>query len=319
METEFLWILPAAPAVFFIVMFVYYQCRKIYAKRKVAGRSKEVKLSELNADLEPFGFLYDEKQDMVYSGMYPWQRELGYCRLYDRAALALNMAIQSEPIYFDYNNRRWLIEFWKGQYGMTTGAEVGIYVTDKEDILVPGVFEGPFFDCVTDEERIPMQYFLYRDQRELLSRKELHWWLTGFDVGLFSKPKQLSMEIRLNFQNYGMLRAFLSGLKEAGYDEASYQVARTTVQLIFAEPKSKQPYRRMWVLYSLVQWWNRFYCAVFRSVTKDYIKTLDKIDYLRFLFPFMYRMITGFAKTKKRKKAYQKLVLKKETMQEVAK
>ncbi|MGN1083756.1 MAG: DUF4474 domain-containing protein [Lachnospiraceae bacterium] len=157
METELFWIALAVLAVFVAAPFVYYRRRKRYAKRKVAGRSTEQKAYELNRDLEPFGFLYDETQDKIYSAMNPWQREVGYCKLYDDATLAMNMAIQCEPIYFNYDNRRWLIEFWKGQYGMSTGGEVGIYVTDKEDISVSGVFQGPFFECVKDEERIPLK------------------------------------------------------------------------------------------------------------------------------------------------------------------
>lgn len=317
MELDFLWLAVAVPMAVLFAVFVYYAIRKQYAKRKVAGRSTEEKIAELNADLEPFGFLYDEKQDVMYSAMYPWQRELGYCRFYDRAALALNMAIQSEPIYFQYDNRRWLIEFWKGQYGLTTGAEVGIYVTDKEDISVPGVFEGPFFDCVRDEERITMQYVLYRENKPVLSRRELHWWLTGFAVGTFSKPKKLSMEIELTFPNYTMLRAFAEGLRQAGYEEGAYRIYRTTVQITFEEPKSKQPYCKAWILFHVVQWFNRFYCMVFQKVTKDFIKTLDKMDYLRFLFPWMYRMITGFVKPKKRKKAYEKIVPGNRVKQEV--
>lgn len=316
-EIEILWVVLSVLAAAFLLFVLYFQIRKGYAKRKVAGRSREEKITELNKDLEPFGFVYDDKQDTVYSGMYPWQRELGYCRLYDKAALALNMAIHSEPIYFEYNNRRWLIEFWKGQYGMTTGGEVGIYVTDKEDISIPGVFEGPFFECVTDEERITMEYLLYRKQRPILFRKELHWWLTGFDVGVFSKPKQLSMEIRLTFPNRMMLNAFLRGLEDAGYDERSYQVVWNTVQIYFDKPKAKQPYRKVRILFYMIQGLNRFYCMLFRRVTKNYIKTLDKIDYLRFLFPGGYRMLTGFAKTEKMQEAFRKIKQKAEAAQEV--
>lgn len=307
MRIEFVLLLLIGMAVLVLLPVIYYIIRKIYAKGKVAGRSAEEKMSALNADLEPFGFIYDEQQDIIYSGMYPWQRELGYCRLYDEAALALNMAIQSEPIYFSYNNRRWLIEFWKGQYGMTTGGEVGIYVTDKEDISVPGMFEGPFFECVSDEERILMQYIFYKNKRPLFSRKEYHWWLTGFDVGRFTNPSRLTMEIGLTFPNRGMLVAFVQGLKEAGYDESSYRIIRNTVQVRFDTPKTKQPYRKVRFLYFGVQVLNRIYCGVFRMVTKDYIKTSDKLDYLRFLFPWMYRTFIGFGKSKLMKGIFEKI------------
>ena len=319
MNIDKVWIMAVGFAVIFILPFLYFQIRKIYARYRVTMRSPKEKAEELNRDLEPFGFLYDEKQDIVYSGMYPWQRELGYCRLYDRAALALNMAIQSEPVYFEYDNRRWLIEFWKGQYGMATGAEVGIYVTEKNDILIPGVFEGPFFDCVKDEERIKMQYLLYEDRQLIAYREDLHWWLTAFDVGRFSKPKQLIMRIQLTFPSLGMRNAFLDGLEKAGYGKDSYRAYRTSVQITFSRPKSGQPYDRVRIVFFVVQYLNRLYCRLFLRLTKDFIKTLDKIDYIRFLFPWLYRRLTGFAKADKLREMYLEIVRKKEEAEEVGK
>lgn len=304
MGTALWWIIPTAFAVVFLFPVIYYKIRRWYARRKVAKRSVEEKTEAFNKDLEPFGFVYDEKQDLIYSGMYPWQRELGYCRLYDEAALALNMAIHSEPVYFAYHNRRWLIEFWKGQYGMTTGGEVGIYVTDKEDISIPGVFEGPFFECVPDEERIVMEYVLYKDKSPLFVRKDLHWWLTGFEVGQFTSPNRLVMDIRMTFPNRGMLLAFLKGLHDTGYKENEYRITGNTVQLRFDKPKTKQPYRKVRLLYYIVQGLNRMYCGIFKHVTKDFVRTVDKLDYLRFLFPWMYRSLTGFVKPKKMQMMY---------------
>ena len=81
------------------------------------------KLVDINDDLEPYGFAYDSETDDFYSTMYPWQRQFGYCSLYDEAAPALSLIFDSEPIYFDYKGKHWLIQFWKGQYGVTTGAE----------------------------------------------------------------------------------------------------------------------------------------------------------------------------------------------------
>ena len=48
------------------------------------------------------GFLYDPRQDIIYSKMYPLQRHFGYAYGYDAAALAMNAIIDCEPIFFDY-------------------------------------------------------------------------------------------------------------------------------------------------------------------------------------------------------------------------
>jgi len=45
--------------------------------------------------------------------------------LYDEAAAPLGMIVDCEPIHFEYKGKRWLIQFWKGQYDLPTGAEVG--------------------------------------------------------------------------------------------------------------------------------------------------------------------------------------------------
>ena len=128
-------ILGIVAAVFLLLILIC--CIRIQhhrrAKCRVRRRSDEEKLSDINQALQPFGFAYDLRRDIIYSLKHAWQREFGYGKLYDEMAPVMNMVIHSEPIYFEYDNRRWMIEFWKGQYGITTGAEVGIYVEKERD------------------------------------------------------------------------------------------------------------------------------------------------------------------------------------------
>ena len=37
------------------------------------------------------------------------------------------MIIDCEPICFMYGGKNWMIELWKGQYGLETGGEIGVY------------------------------------------------------------------------------------------------------------------------------------------------------------------------------------------------
>src|SRR5690554_5362892 len=99
-----------------------------------------------NKFLEPYGFAYDPYKDLFYSNLDAWQRDKGYCRLYDEAAAPLSMIMDCEPIYFEYDNKRWLIQFWKGQYGMTTKVEIGVYNTDKPDLNTE-YFNGTFYEA----------------------------------------------------------------------------------------------------------------------------------------------------------------------------
>ena len=169
---------------------------------------------------------------------------------------------------------------------------------------------------VSDEERIQMEYFLYRNDRPIIFRRDLHWWLTGFSVGRFSNPNRLSMEIKLTFPTYGMLHAFVKGLEAAGYGRDSYRIMQNTVQIQFEKPKTKQPYERLGIRFYVVQLLNRIYCMIFRKATKQYIKTLDKIEYLRYLYPCMYRMLIKFAKPKKLRAIYSNITRLKDALKE---
>lgn len=165
-------ILAICMVVLFMGLIVYWAwIRRRLAIEKVEERTDSQKVKDINEALSLYGFLFDVQQDLVYSHMYPWQRKVGYCRLYDELAPSLNMIIDSEPIYFQYDGRRWLIEFWKGQYGMTTGGEVGVYVTDKEDVDIPGIFSGAFYECVSDDDRLQMAYTLKKRIRRSLKEK----------------------------------------------------------------------------------------------------------------------------------------------------
>ena len=81
--------------------------------------SAEIMLNEgihddsLDEILNNLGYSYDYFQDIFYSDINAWQREMGYTRLYDEAAAPMSMIIDCEPIYFEYDNRQWLVEFWK--------------------------------------------------------------------------------------------------------------------------------------------------------------------------------------------------------------
>ena len=65
---------------------------------------------------------YDSPWDIFYSNIDAWQKDFGYSQIMMKLQ-RIGMIIDSEPIRFNYGGRKWLIELWKGQYGMTTGAE----------------------------------------------------------------------------------------------------------------------------------------------------------------------------------------------------
>ena len=244
---------------------------------------------ELNNDIKSAGFSYELQGDYFYSLMYCWQREVGYCRLYDDGAPLFNMIIDCEPITFEYDQRRWLIELWKGQYGITTGAEIGIYCTDKEDIQDKR-FTGTFYENISDEERIQMSFVLKKKKNVILRRGDLHWWLTGFVLGEFSNPKDLTMEAQLTFPNEEMRDCFIGGLKRVGYQSNEYSMQGMTVSILYKKPYSPQPISRNAAQMKVVQKINKNNCKLYRKSTKKYKHTLDKVEYIKALAPELYHI-----------------------------
>ena len=294
-----------------IIIFILLLYRWIIQRKEaidnVLQRTDEEKIKDINDALELYGFLYDKNNDIICSNMYPWQREVGYCKLYDDTAPFINMIIDSEPIYFEYDNRRWLIEIWKGQYGMTTGGEIGIYVSEMDDIDIPGIFSGTFFKAVSDEELLNMSFNLKMNGEDLFQRHDYHWWLTGFDVGVFSSPNNLSMEVMLSFPNSNMKNAFLNGLKRIGYKEDEIEIINNRIYFNFDKPKSTQSYSRYKLITPFIQFMNKIYCEIYNLITKDFVRTIDKIDFLRLYYPNLFKLIAGKNRMKKLQKYYKSI------------
>lgn len=261
----------------------------------VIGSNPEL-LEELNRDLNPFGFAYDYTQDIFYSIMHGWQRSFGYFRLYDEGSATFSMIIDCEPIYFNYNGKKWLIEFWKGQYGMTTGGEVGVYYTSGPDLNIPGVFNGTFYYCISDEDRINMSFALRKNGNLLLTRSAYHWWITGFKLAEFSQPSELSMDIILELYDRQMVEAFVGGLIEAGYSKDEYSVRGRRVYIHFDKPHTAQPLSRNPITEFIMQRNNKSYCDSYNYLTEAYVGTLEKLAYLKYRYPNMYKQIMNMGK-----------------------
>jgi len=128
------------------------------------------------------GFLYNDRQNIVFSRMDALQRKLGYAYGYDDLAPLGNMIIDCEPIFFDYGGKTWMIEFWKGQYNLMTGCEIGVYTRSQQSsspyfsFLDATVGQRPndpkhstFFECASDADRLEMSFDLLRRGQKLLS------------------------------------------------------------------------------------------------------------------------------------------------------
>ena len=254
--------------------------------------NKSKQLENINNDLKYAGFAYSPRGDYFYSLKNCWQRNAGYCKFYDDNSIFLNIVIHCEPITFSYGGKKWLIEFWKGQYGITTGGEVGIYNTIKKDIKTDE-FSGTFYEKIKANELLSISFILKRDNKIILKRKDIHWWLTGFKLGKYSKRSQLSMKIKIKFPNNTMRDAFIKGLEKVGYSQKEYSVFKNTVKISYTTPHTPQPFSQRGLQSAIVQQTNHNNCKIFNVSTQKYKNTLDKLEYIKAGIPVLYDMFIG--------------------------
>ena len=170
------------------------------------------------------GFSWDSRQGIWYSQMYPIQRNFGYCDLYDSLAPLALIFIEHEKMPFKYGGKDWMVWLWKGQYGITIGAEIGLYVYSPNSWVQRSIGQK-WYRCAYDSERIKMSFTLYKNGCKMFSRPyQTHWWLTGFKPGVKWWWEKLKMNITLGFHSVAMARAFCAknGLRRPNSSKVSF-------------------------------------------------------------------------------------------------
>lgn len=265
--------------------------RRHKALEKVCCMPRREKQELLDTILEPFGYCYVRDQDLISTRNDAWQRQAGYTALFDKAALNLHMVIDALPIYFNHRGRTWLIELWKGQYGINAGAEIGVYHADR--LLEPEEYDSALFHAVPDNERLPLSFTLLRGEETLAVMSRTAWWLTAFLVGIFSEPEQLSMEVSIGFPSQEMQHRFLTALDRIGQENKSLPFSSychgLQVHLRYSGgcPEHLSCFRRLRIRW--IQQCNRLFCRLYRRITRPFDSTLDRILYLYELLPFILR------------------------------
>jgi len=250
------------------------------------------------------GYDYDPKQDIFYSTLEPWQKKFGYCRLYDEALAPLSMIIDCEPIIFECFGKKWMVEFWKGQYALNTGCEIGLY-KEVVDLGIAGI-QDSFYTSVNDKDMMYMAFSLKKKGKELFSREGRHWWLTGFKMGEFSKPSELTMDIAIAFNEPNMCYSFINALIKAGYLEEEIMKVGNKVYFTFGKPRTVQPITRTKLTDWIIQKKNKIMCEQYRKATSDHKTIEEKLIALKMDKPNLFKKITNIGKGEKVYKSYDK-------------
>lgn len=270
-----------------ILFLILNHCRKKRIICRVSQMSMFEKEELLNQLAEPFGFCYDAGQDVFSSRTDAWQKNFGYGRIYDLAAPSMNMVLDTEPVYFNYRKKTWLFQFWKGQYGITTGAEMGIY---RADSIIPPMLRGQtLFQAADEEEMLPLRIRLYSHGRQLFCFTKKHWWLTGFSIGTLHSPSRLKAEYTIAFPDMEMCGSFLKSITALGYSWEELQVEETTVRFTFSVPKTPESSPSPGWRLRYILWKDRLFCKIYQKVTSPFSCTADKLLYLYYYLPYAFR------------------------------
>ena len=251
----------------------------------------EIGKEVLDKGIEIAGYGYDSEQEIFYCNMDAWQRNMGYSRLYDEASAPLGMIVDCEPIYFEYDGKVWLIEFWKGQYDLCTGCEVGVYTAEETELSTTETPKYTFYNCARNEDRLKIRFSLLKNGEVLFSRNDKHWWLTGFKLGEFSEPSELTMDLYITLKNNTMCNEFVKALKNVGYSEKEITITGNTVHLVFDKPRTTQPVTRTTETDRITQKKNKLLCDSYKGITEVYDNLKDKINAIKKQSPELYKEI----------------------------
>ena len=180
-------------------------------------------------DFYNVGFVYDPNQDIWYSPQNCWQRWWGYNDFYDQAAEGV-INIDTRKVIFNFEGRDWRVQFWKGDYGPTTGGEIGVYYKDENDWV-------EHYNAVSDSDMLHMSLELYKGNETIFKRVYgEYWWANGFKVDGGTDPSELRLHSLITFhifdtdeeRNYRMRQAFIEAyVQQYGYDGIQFSTNPT--------------------------------------------------------------------------------------------
>ncbi|MBP9988195.1 MAG: DUF4474 domain-containing protein, partial [Ruminococcus sp.] len=177
-----------------------------------------------------FGYKYSTNEKCFITAEDSWQRNFGFEETYDTAAGVGAMSYDTIRIFFEYDNKEWMVQLWKGQYGLAfIGAEIGIYTRPL------GSAVGTYYNCANDDEKLVMSMDVTRtalntgayEPYSAFHRNPANtWWLTAFvpgtlQAGTYVVPedatKKLQMDSKIVFDSPEQAQAFMQGLKNVDH------------------------------------------------------------------------------------------------------
>ncbi len=167
---------------------------------------------------------YEHNEDGNYYYLSDENYDYSYYYFYDEVAPAGAMIIDQVQIPFEYEGKNWLIQLWKGQYGMILlGSDIGVFTADKN---ADGIEDYSF---ATDDDRLEIKLNCSRkintEFEELFALDSAkHCFANGYSKGQltdYTTPlSELKTYSEITFKSEEMAILFANGLKNAGFRES---------------------------------------------------------------------------------------------------
>lgn len=276
-----------AGGVIFLFLLFYYRYKRALCKVWSYTPCERVQL--IDELLSPFGFCYEPVRDLIVSRKDAWQRMFGYEWNFDKHASRFHMIFQCVPVYFDYGGKSWLIEFWKGQYGISQGAEIGIY---SVPYLVPkDKRKKTHYQCASDEECANLAFAFYEDGKHQYTYGDWHWWLASFRIGSYNCPERLRLKIRICFGNKEMALAFAQAVMEQYHLITGIEKNGICVVLNITNENAMPPSRIRHIANAIRMRENQILAKVYLRITRPFVKQADCLLFLYWQLPFLFRHV----------------------------
>ena len=195
-------------------------------------------------DHQILSYQYSYVDDYYYTNdKEAWQKHFGFGKIYDIASPYLLLEYDYIRIFFTYENKDWMIQFWKGQYGMIFyGGEVGVYNRAHSE---EGVNDWTFYGCAKEEDWLAMDMTLYHQNlngefvREFTREYDKYWWCTGFKNGHLREEEpadELRLAGRITFKSEEMAQIVYDGLLECGFKKGK-KADHTAIDTVYKDGK----------------------------------------------------------------------------------
>lgn len=177
------------------------------------------------------GFAYDAKYGVFYATGAGWQRTVGYTELYDRLAVVAFMPLDTIRIKFNYDGMQWMVQLWKGYYGLVlAGCETGFYNRPGD---TPE--DQTTYNVVSEEYHQEMSCRFHYGLSSF-NRYSKTWWLTGFSPAVQTSPAttipKMRVENTINFTDVGLMNAFIEGLEGVDHIFQNYDGKTRTFRFV---------------------------------------------------------------------------------------